>query len=238
MQLLNFKEPIDLSDYTLIIPSVSVGNVPQLTVDLLITTLKLKNVAALWHPGLVASVGADPFYSESKILCTACELYANIEKKVAALQIRSTIETRLIQKFFSELIASLLTLNIGKVVILATGFDYELHNIAEKDTFHYITNTSESEVATKMSSVKPLLRSASGKLIINGAGFGPNLYEAVSEKLKCILIVKYVSEGENIFDAQVFLNKLFQYINVSNDKFVFPSSWKFVYGAPPPIGLF
>lgn len=47
--MLSWEKNISLTGYTVIIPSVCVGNVAQLTVDLIISSLELKKVASIWH---------------------------------------------------------------------------------------------------------------------------------------------------------------------------------------------
>jgi hypothetical protein len=54
-------------------PSVSVGNVSQLAIDLLISTLQPKKWAVAWHPVFVPTVGGDPYSSLSNALSTSCE---------------------------------------------------------------------------------------------------------------------------------------------------------------------
>lgn len=47
--MISWERDISLAGYTVIFPSVCVGNVAQLTVDLIISTLELKKVASIWH---------------------------------------------------------------------------------------------------------------------------------------------------------------------------------------------
>lgn len=234
MKLLHFRKPVDLTGYTLIIPSVSVGNVPQLTVDLLITTLKLDNVAPIWHPAIVPSVGSEPFYDTKNVVCTACELYCNEQLKLAAVQIRSTIEKRLALKFIQDFLDCFGQFGLKELYVLTSGFDYELHNISNKDTYYMASNGN----LTKRDGWKVLEKDPKGKFQVSGAGLGVKLYEAVGSSIKATLVVKYVSEGENHYDAQGYLQKLFQLLEITENNLVQPTSWRHVYGAPPPIGLF
>lgn len=45
----NLEDGTNLNGYTVILPSVCVGNVAQLTADLLISTLQMKKVGTFWH---------------------------------------------------------------------------------------------------------------------------------------------------------------------------------------------
>lgn len=47
--MINLQNNVSLAGYTVIFPSVCVGNVAQLSVDLIISTLELRKVASVWH---------------------------------------------------------------------------------------------------------------------------------------------------------------------------------------------
>lgn len=47
--MINLEENVSLKGYTVIFPSVCVGNVAQLAADLIISTLELKKIATAWH---------------------------------------------------------------------------------------------------------------------------------------------------------------------------------------------
>lgn len=70
---------IDLSSHTLILPCVSVGNVPQLTCDLLISTLinideqNIKLIGHINSDGLMPVAGPDPYKFCGDMLATSCQ---------------------------------------------------------------------------------------------------------------------------------------------------------------------
>ncbi|PRD37702.1 UNVERIFIED_CONTAM: psmg2 [Trichonephila clavipes] len=47
------SSPMNLENYTLILPSISVGNVGQLAVDLLLNNLNVKKAACINHPSII-----------------------------------------------------------------------------------------------------------------------------------------------------------------------------------------
>ncbi|CAH0547543.1 unnamed protein product [Brassicogethes aeneus] len=232
------SEPLDLNEHTLIIPGVSVGNVPQFSVDLLITTFDLKKVATIWHPGIVSSVGNDPFTPDSTEICTACELYSNKESKISAIQLRSTLEFKLVKNFIEDLKSALGGFKLKKIVILASGFDYELHTVSS-NKFFYVSNDGVDKLM-KDNGVKALENDANEKYYIHGDGFGCILFSILSEKFKTTILVKYVSEGDNIPDAFSMFEKLCRIIDLkfSMESIQIPYSWKNVFGGPPPLGIF
>ncbi|CAH1968837.1 unnamed protein product [Acanthoscelides obtectus] len=147
-EMFNFKEPKNLKDYTLIFPCVSVGNVPQLTVDLLIKTYNFKKTATIWHPALIASVGSDPYTALNGEVCTACELYTNENLNLAVVQLRSSVEFKLAMKFIRDLNEAIQQFNLKNIYILSSGFDYELRNI-QSEKFFCLSNEHTTEVMAR-----------------------------------------------------------------------------------------
>ncbi|KAJ8947582.1 hypothetical protein NQ318_010094 [Aromia moschata] len=236
--MISLDKNVDLSEYVLLIPSVSVGNVPQLTIDLLISTYSFKKISTIWHPAIVSSVGGDPYQSDRSEICTACELHINEQLKVAAIQIRSTLEFKLAQKFFIDLKEALSPLKLKNIVIVSSAFDYELRNF-NNEKFYYSSNEKIDEIM-ETNGIKILEPNSNGRYCINGAGFATKLYEVLSTQFRCTLLVKYVSEGDNRPDAFTTLKKLFAISGLEEKTLnvIFPSSWDFVFGGPPPVGIY
>lgn len=237
-ELISFTETKDLTDFTVVIPSVSVGNVPQLTVDLLITTFHMKKLGTVWHPAIVPCVGSDPYGENPLEISTACELYASDSKKLAVIQIRSSLEVKLALNFFEDLQKAFSSLKIKNVLILSSAFDYEMRDVS-MEKFYYVSNEYNHEVMNS-NQIKCLEKSVNDKYILNGGGFGTKLYEVLSTNFKCTLLGKYVSEGDNRPDSIAMLQKLSNIMDqpIQISQVVFPSSWQYVFGGPPPVGIY
>lgn len=238
--LIRFLKTKDLKDYSLIIPSVSVGNVPQLTVDLIIATHASEKVATIWHPAIIPSVGGDPYGHDPTEVSTAAELFVSDELKIAAIQIRSGLEAKYALHFFEKLKQFILDVGFKDVLIFASTHEYELHNISS-GRFRYISNEN-IEAAMQTLKVDEMEKSETGQYLLHGAGYCLKLYETLSSNLKCSMLIKYVSEGDNRPDAYMLLGILYKF--VSNFKGMDaryvkePSSWQHVFGNPPPVGLY
>lgn len=113
-RMLDLAEGLDLAGHTLILPSVAVGNVGQLALDLLIASLGLRRVGRLFDAAFIPLVGADPYNEASEDICTACDLYADEGLGLVALQIRSPIAGRPV-KFLHEVLNFVTDRKIGKV---------------------------------------------------------------------------------------------------------------------------
>lgn len=234
-QLISFKEEVNLEDYICLLPSVSVGNVPQLTVDLCITTFKMKRVATIWHPAIVPFVSSDPYFNTSEVY-TACELFANKELKIVVMQLRSTLEPKFALGFFRELKNEMEKLRLSKIIILTSVFDYELHNV-NSDKFFCIG--SHINIFEGFNNMKKLQKSSTGTYYLNGGGFAVKLYEILNNN-QCFVIGKYVSEGDNRPDAHALLLKILSILGIhdQNLEIVHPVSWQYVFGGPPPEGIY
>ncbi|KAF7268296.1 hypothetical protein GWI33_018564 [Rhynchophorus ferrugineus] len=236
----NIETGLKLAGFTLVIPSISIGNVPQLTVDLLIASLNLDKSISVWHPAIVNSVGSDPYNIQSAAVSTACQLYYNDGLKLAVLQFRTTFDRRRIGIFLSDLLKAIVKLEFKKIVILSSLFDYELTNIRDKENLFYATSGQISEDIIKSVKAKVLEKDQNGYLLISGAGLARKLYNMLENKVECTLLVKYVSEGDNTSDSKVFLKQLLQFIPIDSSKLkiTIPPSWSYINGGPPSLGIF
>lgn len=235
MKLIELSRDVDISRYTLIIPSVSVGNVPQFTVDLLIKNYNFEKVGMIWHAAIIPLVGADPYNENSDEICTACELFVNENLKIAALQIRTSFQYKMLSVFLEDLKADIIKHKINRIVLVSSAFDYELHKI-DRGKYFYIDNTGSG---LKLEQIGFKLHD---KHIVPGGGYCTQVYEAFKEIAHCTVLIKYVSEGNNTNDAVSMMMILSQYIsnlkelNINDIKV--PHSWGSVFGSPPPMGMF
>ncbi|KAL7302300.1 hypothetical protein TKK_0004963 [Trichogramma kaykai] len=252
--MIKLLEEVDLSGYTLILPSVSVGNVGQLSVDLVIATLGLKRIGRLFDPAFIPLVGADPYDENSEDICTAVDIYVCREKKLIAIQIRSPLVKRPINflKTVSDFISEK---NISKVIILTSSFGHEKRDIQLRTApLRYLaTNTLLEQDAKTFEDLswialepKPIDDfSNQTSLQIHGGGFAKILFEILQKnKVPCVVIMKYCSEGDNIPDAIELTNYFNQYAKLIDTdsellgQFKYPCSWKFLFGNSPPKEIF
>ena len=54
-------EDIDLATYCCVLPDVSIGNVAQLSMDLLINTLDCVQIGSMFHKSIVPMIGRNAF---------------------------------------------------------------------------------------------------------------------------------------------------------------------------------
>ncbi|XP_042891164.1 proteasome assembly chaperone 2-like [Penaeus japonicus] len=194
-----------LNGFTLVIPSVSVGNVGQLTIDLLISSLPTKKIGIVHHPAIHAMVGGDPYNPKSKEVTTSADLHLVQEHSLVILQIRSPLIKHEKQKFLEELVAWCKNTGIKDVVMLASCNAYERWDSQISGTqLRYYINVPES--------CEQMLRSVGAAELeertdefgkkhrfLSGAGFVQPFMDIC--ELPVATLIKFVDEGDNRGDA-------------------------------------
>ena len=240
-KMIKFTKNISLANYTVIIPSVGVGNVAQLSSDLLISTLKMEKVATIWHSAIIPIIGPSAFDHDTDSTTTSSELYVCEEKKIAVIQLRSPLVAILMIDFFTKLIELLISdeHKIAKVFVLTSSYAYENH-VIEKSPFEYIANELYKQ-NTELNALGRIGWNEFDGDIIHGGGFAQKLLTVATEKgLSAIVLFKYVSEGDNTPDAThfvAFVNSILNILPRDNDgqiKLSMPISWKLLFGNSPP----
>ena len=106
-----------LDGCTLIMPAISVGNIGQLALDILLATLKAKRLASCYHPSVVPLVGSNPYDVTSTELMTACDIYKPetcSKSNIILMQIRSAIVRGKNNAFLDDLLSWCTNVGISK----------------------------------------------------------------------------------------------------------------------------
>ncbi|XP_050396081.1 proteasome assembly chaperone 2 [Patella vulgata] len=113
---------------SVIIPCVSVGNVGQLAVDLIISTLDLQKVGYIYHSAILPIVGNDPYHklpSNQCSLTTGCEVFLNKSSTVVVVQQRAPIVKGKKEIFSTWLSDWIKESKFKQVIILTSSFSHE-----------------------------------------------------------------------------------------------------------------
>lgn len=230
--MIKLDKNISLVDNRFIIPSVSVGNAPQLTLDLIIEGLHMKRVGEIFHNSIIPVIGG-PSFDHIQSSVSAAEIYQDETTKLAILQLRSPLTGPLMGDFFTKLIEFIKNQKIKETIVLSSAYGYEKHNVTGSN-FGYKSHN----VAATFTDVPDF-----GNGRIHGGGFGPKLYQLlVAADLPVLLLFKYVSEGDNAPDAVLTLQKLNEVLKMfdfgNGQSLRQPSSWKFLFGSGPPLQIY
>lgn len=233
----------DLSGYTLVIPSVAVGNVGQLACDLVISSLHMRKIGLVYSPALIPILGYDPYKIGSNNLSGCCELYECAERKVVILLLRAPLVYKYGQKFLTEVVDKFKHENVKDIIILTSSFAHERKHIMTSP-FRFVVNELCPHTS-KLRTLKWVEHESKGETVkILGGGFASLLYEIITEKaVPCLVLYKFASEGDNIPDAY----EMVQYLNTIVPLFdnpdiysqlIHPVSWNLMFGGPPPRDIY
>lgn len=239
-----FSDDGDLDGYTLIIPSVAVGNVGQLACDLLISSLDMKKITSVYSTALIPVLGYDPYDLNSNNLSSCCEVYKCASRKIAVLQLRAPLVYKYAREFLEDVVKTFQGRNIAELVVLTSSFAHLKKHI-QTSPFRYMASDLCS-FRNKIDSVNwSEHETVDGGLKIYGGGFASLLYDISKENsLPCLLLYKYCSEGDNIPDAYDMINHLSTILPLFSDatdivsQLVQPVSWKLLFGRPPPNDIY
>lgn len=243
--MLQLKENLstqDFNGYTVIIPSICVGNAAQLACDLLISSKNLKRVGSICHPALIPVYGPSAYQHEPEEKIAACELYESKEDKLLVFQFRSPFISRHIADFHNEL--TKIVENAAKVVILSGSFGFE-KRIIEACPYEYKASENFKEFhKEQLKEVK--WKEFEGETIFGG-GNALQLFNVLEEK-KCpvMLLFRYLLEGDNSTDASLIIKELSDlcdgFLGLKSDKggikLTVPISWKLLFGNDIPELIF
>ncbi|XP_076235267.1 proteasome assembly chaperone 2 [Calliopsis andreniformis] len=248
--MIKLPETIDLENYTLILPSVAVGNVGQLCVDLLISNLNLSKVGSMWNSMFIPICGLDPYNENSTSLCTNADFYLGATFKLIVLQLRSPYIGNSTD-FFNKLTQFVQQRKIKKIIILTSSYDYECADKSDT-SLRYLTSDDLllndekllEELHWKKHTRKSLIESTENHYI-PGGGFANNLYDyLLSMKIPTTVLFCYCSEGDNISDALRIIISLNKWLNLletsakGNINIKFPLSWEYLFGNPPASEIY
>ncbi|XP_074604370.1 proteasome assembly chaperone 2 [Brevipalpus obovatus] len=263
MKNVNFYNPIDSKlrvwkDYTLVMPCIAIGNVGQLSVDLLISTMlrdkKCQLVGRIHSRSLQSVAGPNAFNHEDPNLTTTCEVYEIPEKHLVVIQIRAPPYKERRKLFIKEFSDWIQACQFKTALTLTSGLRPFLNPaIRDRTLFRFLTtspcqeefveNFIDKTQITKLSSdIFVTSRSITG-LDFAGAGYARLFYrEWESRGMNALFIILFCSEGDNLPEAYAMVNKLDAYLNLSEGpsnpepriEWKPPVSWSSFYGKKVP----
>ncbi|XP_054736530.1 proteasome assembly chaperone 2 isoform X3 [Anastrepha obliqua] len=233
LQLKN-RSTLDLKEYTVIIPSICVGNAAQLACDLLIASKKMQRVASLMHPALIPVFGPSAYQHEPEERVAACEIYECVSNKLVVIQFRTPLISRHAQSLHNYLAD--LVQQARRVVILSASFGFEKREIGTSPYEYCVSERFRGSHKTQLANVKWM--EFKGEMIFGG-GNGLQLFRLLKEKeVPVMLLFRYVLEGDNSTDATLIVRELndlcssFLQLEAEDKtiKLTVPVSWKLLFG--------
>ncbi len=234
------------------LPAVSVGNVGQLAVDVLLASLDPppRLISQVVHPSLIPVVGGDPLKENSTAVITALQLYLQADQQLAIMQIRSGILPGKGQQFIQDLICWSKEKKLKEIILVGSSHAHERTDSQLSGTpLRYLTTWERAVPADfllleKRERFPGLSTGEEGDTVfIPGGGIARRLYECcLEEGVALTLLIKFAAEGDNSVDGLVLagaLNALISFLaDRGRQQLRAPPSWQHVFGPPPPRDLF
>lgn len=240
----------DFKGYKAILASPSVGNVSQLCVDLVISSLKCNYFGMIWHEAVLPLIGADPFDESRSKICSSCDVYINDRYKLLLIQLRAPVQRTLVVGYLTNLFEYLKSVNIEDMIVLCGLYghqrdDNEIHG----GPFRYITCAKSNEKYGEQIRSYDWIRMKGNEAEngfycpkLQGGGLTRTLFNmACKMNVSCIGLLLFCSEGDNRHDALQLLKRLNTYLKFMLDDLntiVYPPSWKYLFGNSVPRDIY
>jgi len=249
----NFSEST-FQNCTLILPSVSIGNVGQLACDALVSTFGFKKAGYFSPEYFLPLVGYNAFATSlnNKFELTMnSEVFFSKDLKIVLLQFRSPLIKKLEESFCSNLLTWVKSCEISRVIMLTSCHSYERRDIQiNSSPLRFLLSSPSSddlrsklEDDLKWKKLEKRTEENEDEIFLPGAGFAKSLYmESLKTSTEMLVLMIFCSEGDNTSEAIFIINQLNNLLNMKDKtevlKWSVPSSWTGFYGSNPPIGIF
>lgn len=229
----------DLADSTLIIPSISIGNIPQLANDLLIHTLNFNKIGSLNDTYLypfASPIDTLNDVGQKKGISTAVGVYHNKELKLTIIQQRSPIIPSFTKTYVNEVILPFIKeANVKKFLILDSSDAGLVENLSP-GTIDFYSNEDVLNKSLETLNIGQVDAIQLGKGDHNHSSYIRSLITYLhtgdlSSDFEVNVLVSYVYEGDNFYDGEHLADKTIEALDVSPVKnWIRPRSWLGVYG--------
>ncbi|XP_076470475.1 proteasome assembly chaperone 2-like [Babylonia areolata] len=225
-------------EYTLLVPLVSVGNVGQLTADLIISTLWMDRIGFIMHEAITPAVGNNPFAHADATACkltSCCEVYESASTQVMVIQQRAPLIKGRVKSYVKFLSDWIKEKKFYQVVLVGSTFSHErLDHQMQGPPFRIVMSDKMQKRSgdvlkcrlgwTEMEPRPSLLsdgatqdQSLTGTLYMPGSGIARPLLEACRD-LPVLLFLMFCSEGDNAQDAIDVAQQLNGWMNLISRK--------------------
>lgn len=247
------KTENEWKDRILIMPVVSVGNVGQLAVDLLLSTLEVKDAGYLYDECVLPIIGADPFNPNSKKLVTSWQVYDCPTKNLVIVQQRAPVTPRSKKKYEEFVIRWIQQHKFKMTVILSSSFSqFFTYDELQGVPMHYLcarkVDPSVENKLKKLSWKQFHLRKMedfSDSLNVPGGGVTKDLFESCDKcDLALVAMIMVCSEGNNCPEALHMAGQLNRWLKLlegqetAENRWKVPSSWCLPFGNNPPSAMY
>lgn len=243
---------LETSNYSLVLPAISVGNVGQLTVDVLIATTQAEKVGSIYDESLLPVIGNDPFSeADTALSCqlsTCCDVYSVKSKQFMIIQQRASFVKGKRKLFRKKLLEWIKNQQFKVVYLIGSMYahmrtDQQLTGLQ----FRYVATDEAKSLVPTFSKWIELEDTADefgrSEKRFPGSGIFKTLYgDCIEEKIAFVGLLMFCAEGDNSLDAVKMADHVNAWTNVVEEhdksevlglqsKWQVPKSWNLNYGS-------
>ncbi|KAI8137777.1 PAC2 family-domain-containing protein [Fennellomyces sp. T-0311] len=215
------------SGSTLILPSVSIGNVPQLTCDLFIHTLHPERVGYIANEAVMPVAGPREGAAGVSL---AVEVFQTKDQQWTFIQQRAPTFKGKRRQYVRDLVAFIQKHRFARVIVL-TSAD------ATFRTDTQITSAPFRFIGAPVNGIPEL----ESEELLHGTGIGRSLYKALADAhVPVSMVVMFALEGDNVSDSfhlADVINAAAQ-IRSTQGPWTPPKSWDYLFGLPVNAELY
>ncbi|XP_046842744.1 proteasome assembly chaperone 2-like isoform X2 [Xenia sp. Carnegie-2017] len=228
------EEEISFAGFTFVLPAISVGNVGQLAIDLLIHNLCLKRVGYFYDDCILPLVGNNPFDEpdcNDGSLVTSSEVFMCDQSKIVVLQLRAPLAKGCRQIFCDNIAKWVKKSEMKQTVLLTSSIASERSDSQiQNGPFRYLLSPKGKHLEKTFldqygwrcleerhaSSVVLVVKNEKQKesernrdVFLSGGGYTKSFYHTCCrESLPLATFLVFCAEGDNIPEATILLYHL------------------------------
>ncbi|EGD80758.1 hypothetical protein PTSG_01347 [Salpingoeca rosetta] len=217
----------EVAGYTLVVPSVSIGNTAQLAVDLLTETFEYQVETQARHNAVLPFAGPKD-EGASNAIVTEMQVHVSHTHKLVVLQIRSAIARQRREEFVQDLFKWIQSKSFGRTLLLtSTDAMHRIDSQLEGSPLRALSTTDDSSTYAPLKTLELHTDSAlPNSVFLPGGGFARQLFlNALEVDLPMTLVSIFTGPGDNTMQAHMLGLRV-------------PSSWKLLFGRGFGPGLF
>eukprot|EP01120_Amphizonella_sp_Union-15-10_P002808 TRINITY_DN13098_c0_g1_i1.p1 TRINITY_DN13098_c0_g1~~TRINITY_DN13098_c0_g1_i1.p1 ORF type:complete len:253 (+),score=39.73 TRINITY_DN13098_c0_g1_i1:82-840(+) len=237
----DYSTTVNFYNHTIFVPCLSVGNVGQLALDVLISTSSAERVGYFYSSQVLPVVGNDAYdVSPSGVLSVNLEVFQLKENQVTLLQQRAPAKEGRREAFAEELVSWFKSGNFRQVVLLlSTDASRRMDSQLTGAQFRFLKTDKSLLGLPNNSSWLPLEPEFESIIFKKGTVTHSVIDKCKKLDIPLVVLIKFVSEGNNIPDGiemASLVNEMIPIVNADAEGKVgwkLPFSWQSMIEGPP-----
>eukprot|EP01100_Stratorugosa_tubuloviscum_P006901 TRINITY_DN2921_c2_g1_i1.p1 TRINITY_DN2921_c2_g1~~TRINITY_DN2921_c2_g1_i1.p1 ORF type:complete len:259 (-),score=76.57 TRINITY_DN2921_c2_g1_i1:374-1150(-) len=225
---------------TLILPSINIGNIGQITMDLLISSLECRLIGYLDSHHILPFIGNDPFLLNQGQICLNLEIFYCEKYNLVLLQQRAAIKKNRNNQFSKCLFNWIEECVFKQIILLASSdaskrLDIQLSGSQQRFIISNCDHSKDISLQLINSGWQQLEKIDEQSFLFIPGSFADFFINQFSNNNKpLIVLICFCFEGDNRMDSIATANKLNLYLNFNNNnnnnnnkiQWRIPNSWQ------------